>query len=346
MQNIIIARCIHKMFQVDDVSRIARQPSEIIETSNVDQIFQTHQSKRHNLACNQTTEERSSPSRSATSGSGQDTLGQVDWRASSCRSDACRYSDRRYPDSLIRDEPSREDTCCCKQRNTHTGWFATQNTLNRQGLDNRADYRTFTCVTNRSWHAFEQSCFVHLFCRSLVHQIQTWDPRMISRRPAPGRDVQVVLPANPRTSSPHVLPQTRTHHLRMQAPSVHQSPFASSCPFSVFFLVSLVPLPCRFQHDTIILGSTYPFAQHSFFLEANQPPESVQRHLTTSSFCVPSKPHQSLPRNVNIGVKHWRRQPISNKIFTRTARRTEARLIAHCLTTLTYSNLHLSDKCW
>ena len=47
---------------------------------------------------------------------------------------------------------SRENTCCGRQRDTLASWFAKQNTLSRQRLDNRADPRTFTCVTQPSYH--------------------------------------------------------------------------------------------------------------------------------------------------------------------------------------------------
>ena len=43
----------------------------------------------------------------------------------------------------------RENTCSGRQRDTHANWFAKQNTLSRQRLDDRAD-RTFTCVTQPS----------------------------------------------------------------------------------------------------------------------------------------------------------------------------------------------------
>ena len=107
------------------------------------------ESKRNEHACTKATERTETRSQAtATSGSGQFTMGQVDLRASTCRSDACRYSDKKKTVHLIRRGAKAEKIpAVADNATTHASWFATQNTSSRQRLDNQADHRTFTCVT-------------------------------------------------------------------------------------------------------------------------------------------------------------------------------------------------------
>ena len=55
---------------------------------------------------------------------------------------------------------SRENTSCGKKRDTDASWFAKQNTVSPLRLDNRADHRTFLCVTQPEIE-LEQICPNH-----------------------------------------------------------------------------------------------------------------------------------------------------------------------------------------
>ena len=93
-----------------------------------------HQSKRHNHACTQTTEERKLAVQ----------LSSLRLRSShvaTCKLVSelvplgCKSILRQEETSLIDQEPKqREHPCCGRQRDTHASWFAKQNILSRHNI--------------------------------------------------------------------------------------------------------------------------------------------------------------------------------------------------------------------